>query len=121
MRRYKPSLDSHATAMRKEPSRAERALWKLLRDRRFEGFQFRRQHQIDAYIADFACISAKLVIEVDGPSHDLPDQAALDRTRTARLTDLGWRMLRLKNGDVLSDESATIAAIHSALHEAPSP
>ncbi|MBL8547123.1 MAG: DUF559 domain-containing protein [Hyphomonadaceae bacterium] len=96
MRRYKPSLDSHATAMRKEPSRAERALWKLLRNRSFEGFKFRRQHQIDAYIADFACISAKLVIEVDGPSHDLPDQAAHDHTRTARLTGLGWRMLRSK-------------------------
>lgn len=107
--------------MRKEPSRAERALWKLLRNRKFEGFKFRRQHQIDCYIADFACISAKLAIEVDGPSHDLPDQLEHDARRTAHLSSLGWRVLRLTNGGVLSDETATIAAIHSALHEAPSP
>jgi 5-methyltetrahydrofolate--homocysteine methyltransferase len=98
--RYRPSLQSSATAMRKQPSRAERALWTLLRNRRFEGFKFRRQHQIDCYIADFACVSAKLVIEVDGPSHDLPDQIAHDRMRTLRLSELGWRILRLTNGEV---------------------
>lgn len=119
--RYKPSLDSHATKMRKEPSRAERALWTMLRGRRFEGLKFRRQHQIDCYIADFACISEKLVIEVDGPSHDLPEQVARDFQRTAHLEELGWRVLRLTSSEVLSDESAIIAKIQRALQRTPSP
>jgi len=119
--RYKPSLQSHATAMRKEPSRAERALWKLLRNRQFEGYKFRRQHQIDVYIADFACIRAKLIIEADGPSHDLPEQAEHDFHRTAALTKLGWRVLRLSNAEILADESAVIAKIAAALSDAPSP
>ena len=80
----KETLISRARAMRKEPSRAERKLWKVLRDRRLEGFKFRRQHPIDRYIADFACIREKLIVEVDGLSHDVPDQIEYDsRTRAA--------------------------------------
>jgi len=109
------SLLSHARAMRKEPSRAERALWKLLRDRRLEGLKFRRQHPIDRYIADFACVSRKLVVEVDGPSHMAMDQAAYDEHRTVRLRQLGWRVLRLSDSEVLSDERAVVAKILAAL------
>lgn len=119
--RYRPSLQSDATSMRKQPSRAERALWDLLRNRRFEGYKFRRQHQIGSYIADFACIKAKLIVEADGPSHTLLDQLEHDRIRTEHLNSLGWRLLRLSNGEILSDESSTIRKIQDALGEAPSP
>lgn len=107
--------------MRRQPSRAERVLWKMLRNRQFEGFKFRRQHPIGRYIADFACVSAKVVIETDGPSHDLPEQIAHDLERTARLQALGWHVLRVRNDDVLSDESDTIRKIQHALLASPSP
>ena len=55
--------------MRKEPTPAEKRLWVLVRDGRIDGFQFRRQHGIELYLADFYCADASLVIEVDGPIH----------------------------------------------------
>jgi len=107
--------------MRHEPSRAERALWNILRDRRLSDFKFRRQHPIDRYIADFACVKAKVVIEIDGPSHSLPDQIEHDWRRTSALENLGWRVLRLTDDEVLTDASETIAKISNFLCNSPSP
>jgi very-short-patch-repair endonuclease len=100
--------------LRKEPSRAERALWKLLRDKQV-GVKFRRQHPIDPFIADFACIEAMLIVEVDGPSHRIEEQVAYDARRTAFLEAQGWRVLRISDDDVLSDPSGVMARIVSAL------
>ncbi len=58
-----------ARDLRRDGSRAERKVWELLRARRIGGAKFRRQHPIGPYFADFACISRKLVIEVDGEHH----------------------------------------------------
>jgi very-short-patch-repair endonuclease len=59
-----------ARQMRHAPTRAERRLWSCLRGHRLSGFKFRRQHPIDRFIVDFTCPAARLVIEVDGPSHE---------------------------------------------------
>jgi len=58
-----------ARVMRKELTSAEETLWAMLRSRRYRAAKFRRQHAIGPYVVDFACIAARLVIEVDGPSH----------------------------------------------------
>lgn len=60
---------SRARSLRKEPTSAERALWQALRGSGLDGLRFRRQHAINRYVADFACIALKLVIEVDGHVH----------------------------------------------------
>lgn len=91
----KGMLITRARAMRKQSSRAERALWEMLRDRRL-GAKFRRQYPIDHYIADFACVEAKLVVEVDGLSHADAEQVAYDERRTSALGVLGWQVLRLR-------------------------
>ena len=78
---------------------AERALWRVLRGRQLEGFRFRRQVPIAGFIADFVCPQAKLIVEVDGGQHR--DAAAKDAVRTARLEQLGSRVLRVWNHDVL--------------------
>ncbi len=88
----KGMLRDRARGMRKEQSRAERAVWELVRDRRL-GAKFRRQVPIDRYIADFACIDAKLIVEIDGMSHDVAEQRDYDAVRTSRLNELGWRVL----------------------------
>ena len=64
-----PRLLEFARRMRREPSPAEDAMWRLLRNRRLAGFRFRRQHPIPPYITDFYCSVAKLVIELDGDTH----------------------------------------------------
>lgn len=86
--------------MRKDASSAEAKLWSLLRDRRLIKRKFRRQHPIGAFVADFACPAIKLVIEVDGASHDTADQAAWDEMKTDYLRLEGWRVLRIRNDDV---------------------
>ena len=112
-------LRDRARGMRKQTSRAERAAWDIVRDNRL-GFKFRRQRPIGRYIADFACVDAKLVIEIDGSSHSLADQIDYDAERTSLLNKLGWRVLRIRDELVLSDPSAVAALIVEALRQ-PSP
>ena len=78
----------------------ELILWSRLRRQQLEGHRFRRQAPIGPYIADFACFQARLLIEIDGPSHD--DRVEYDRRRTAWLVRGGFRVLRFAADDVLS-------------------
>lgn len=103
-----------ARSLRRKQSRAERALWNALRDRTV-GAKFRRQHPVAPYTADFACVEAMLIVELDGLSHDADEQIAHDETRTRFLRDSGWRVLRVRDVDVLSDLGGVIARIKQAL------
>ncbi len=110
----KPMLITRARAMRKQPSRAERAVWEIVRGGRV-GAKFRRQHPVETYIADFACIEAKLIVEINGHSHDDTEQRAYDETRTTALNAAGWRVLRLRDADVLNDPASAERAIRQGL------
>jgi very-short-patch-repair endonuclease len=89
-----------AREMRKDMTSAESKLWSLLRDRRLITRKFRRQHPIGPWVADFACPAIQLVIEVDGPAHDDPDQQAWDAMKEEYLHLNGWRIIRIKNDDI---------------------
>ncbi|HEU4857931.1 MAG TPA: DUF559 domain-containing protein [Rhodanobacteraceae bacterium] len=101
-----------ARRLRRDMTDAERRLWHYLRRRQLLGFRFRRQFPIGPYIVDFACLEAKLVIEVDGSQHF---DAAGDIARTQRLHEHGCRVLRFWNNDVLIRTQQVLAAIHDAL------
>jgi len=90
-------MRDRARAMRKAPTDAELAMWRIIGHDRL-GVRFRRQHRIGRYIADFACPSHKLIIEVDGAQHQDSDY---DAARDAALQAMGYRVLRFCNGDVL--------------------
>ena len=79
---------------------AETLLWKNLRNRKLEGFKFRRQHPIARFIADFYCHQCNLVIEVDGEYHDDAEQKRYDEGRTQELSKLGVKVLRFSNYEV---------------------
>ena len=81
-------------------TKAEWLLWLALKGCKLDGLRFRRQHPIGDYIADFACLSEKLVVELDGATHDSPAAQAYDARRDAYLEGQGWRVLRLDNDDV---------------------
>ena len=87
-------LTRFAKAMRREPVANERALWKLLRDRRLDGLKFRRQVPIGRYIVDFVCFQHRLIIEADGPTHL---DNLHDRERDNWLRAEGFRVLRFDN------------------------
>ena len=76
----------------------EKILWSMLRGRRLGGLKFRRQEPIGNYIVDFCCREHKLVVELDGMSHD--DKAEYDRRRQEWLEQEGYRVIRLANADV---------------------
>ena len=78
---------------RNNPTEAEKVLWQLLRGKTL-GVKFRRQHAIGDYIADFACLSANLVIEVDGGYHQEPNQQEIDQIRTEYLESKGFKVIR---------------------------
>src|SRR5262245_57834628 len=88
------SKRSFAKRLRREQSAPETLLWHELRDRRLDGWKFRRQVPIEGYVGDFVCFDARLVVEVDGPLHADPDQKARDKRRDETLRELGFEVLR---------------------------
>jgi very-short-patch-repair endonuclease len=102
----------NARKLRKNMTDAERALWRLLRDRRMEGWRFSRQEPIDRYVVDFICFEARLIIEVDGGQHF---ESEADKKRDARLQSQGFHVLRLWNTGVLSNREGVHRMILEAL------
>jgi len=79
---------------------AEVMLWSRLRLKRLNGAHFRRQHPIGPYVADFACVPVRLVLEVDGATHSSAREVAYDRRRDAYMAKRGWRVVRVNNDDM---------------------
>src|ERR1035441_6650538 len=86
-----------ARALRKRETWAEKLVWGWLRDRRFNGYKFRRQHPIGIYHLDFFCEKAELNIELDGSQHGFPDQRSKDADREKYLKSRGIKTLRFWN------------------------
>ena len=108
-----------ARQLRKNQTDAEELLWRLLRNRRFLGFKFRRQHQFGDYIADFYCREANLVIECDGAIHEQSERWHHDQDRDAFMISQGLRILRFSNDRVLSDTTNVMEEIRQTLIHSP--
>jgi very-short-patch-repair endonuclease len=104
-----------ARKLRKIPTSSEKRLWNELRKLRSQGYHFRRQHPVEGFIVDFACLSQKLIIEVDGAQHQLPENSRSDASRDTRLQWLGYRVLRFGNGDVTDHLDGVVLEILAAL------
>jgi len=104
-----------ARALRADRTDVEARLWSRLRGSQLDGFKFRRQFPIDRYIADFACLDAKLVVELDGSQHaDNPADAA----RTRVLEACGFHVIRFWNHQVNQELEGVLETIRLALHSA---
>jgi len=102
-----------ARSQRQGAGLAERRLWQSLRSGRIDGHNFRRQHRISRYTADFACDRLRLIIEIDGGVHQRDDVILNDHLRQAELEAFGWTVLRFTNADVLEHSDRIIAAIRN--------
>ena len=98
-----------ARALRLTDSRAEQAVWELLRAHRIGGLKFRRQHPIGPYFADFACVARKLVVEIDGEHHAL--QRESDSRRTDFMEQAGWRVIRFSAREAVQNPEGVWAEI----------
>ena len=108
---------NRARELRRDGSRAERKVWELLRDRRIGGAKFRRQYPIGRYFADFACLSRRLVIEIDGDHHAF--QVEADARRTAAMEREGWRVVRFWANAVVQNPEGIWIEIEQVLAGSP--
>jgi very-short-patch-repair endonuclease len=99
---------------------AEAMLWRSLRNRGI-GAKFRRQVPVGSYIADFACVEAKLIVELDGPPHETEEQRRHDERRDAWLSKQGWLILRFSNELVIGGGDIIIERIRRSVGAAASP
>jgi very-short-patch-repair endonuclease len=114
----RPRAASFAKQLRSNATDAESPLWRHLRAHRFVGWKFKRQQPIGPYIVDFACLSARLIIEVDGGQH-LESEA--DATRDAWLQDQGFKVVRIWNNAVLLRTEPVLEHLLERLPLSPGP
>jgi very-short-patch-repair endonuclease len=96
--RYNPRLKQIARTLRKNMTLSEILLWQQLKNKQLLGNDFHRQKPIDEYVVDYYCPKLKLVLEIDGDSHDGKEEA--DRIRQEKLESLGLTVLRYWDSDV---------------------
>ena len=111
-------LQSRARRLRNQATDAERHLWRHLRHRQLAGYRFRRQVPVAGFIADFACLEAKIVVELDGGQH--AQNVAYDESRDRSIQAQGFRVLRFWDNQVFQETPAVLEQIMGAL-EARSP
>src|SRR5438034_9875017 len=104
-------MTHRARWLRRNTTDAERVLWRGLRAGQIGG-RFRRQYPIPPYVADFACIEARLIVEADGSQHGRP---GVDAVRDKRLAEAGWRMLRFWDNEILQNRAGVLEIIAEAL------
>ncbi len=116
-------LRSFAKEQRSIPTRAEDLLWQQVRAGRFHGYKFKRQVPIASYIVDFLCPEARVIVELDGVSHDRPERRAHDERRHVFLRSQGFRVLRFSNDLMLGNGNLVLDTVRQAIEAelGPSP
>ena len=112
-----PLIFERAKELRKRMTDSEKILWSALRRKKRKGFKFRRQHPMSTYIADFYCHQLKLVVEIDGGYHLKKEIREKDEARTKDLKDLGVKVIRFTNYQVLHMLSDVLNEIKMVANE----
>ena len=113
---YNPALRQLARKLRKTGTRAEIYLWREIRKKRL-GVEFHRQVPIGEFIVDFFCHEIMLAVEVDGFSHNIEEVMEGDKIRSAKLEELGVRIIRFEDKEVLTDMNNVIRELESTIRE----
>ncbi len=112
---YNPKLKEKARQLRNNSTFSERMLWKYLKCRQMRGYQFMRQKPIDNYIVDFYCSKLRLVIEIDGITHNY--KVEYDNKRQKKLEDLGLRILRFNALYVINSIKHVLGIIYRSIED----
>ena len=111
-----PLLKELAEKQKQHPTDAEKFLWQNLKGKQLENYKFRRQHIIDQFIVDFVCLQKKLIIEIDGAYHNLPEVQISDAERTGILETLEYRIIRFSNEEIIQNIDAVLSQIAETLN-----
>ena len=112
-----PILFELSRNLRDNQTEAEIYLWENLGQLKYLNVRFKRQHPVLYFIADFYCHKAKLIIEVDGGYHNVPEQYLYDQNRDSELKELGLKVIRFTNEQVLYHIDATLKIIEQEIKE----
>ena len=119
MQRLTPKIKTFSRSLRHAMTDAEQHLWRHLRLHQMASFKFRRQHPVDGYILDFACVELMLAVELDGGQH--ADNIEADGIRTKALNQAGWKVLRFWNNNVLINTEGVLLRLYSLIGEIQPP
>ena len=111
MRPPRPRTSPHAARLRRERTAAENLFWHHVRDRRLGGYKFRFQSSVGPFVADFLCVDARMIVELDGRQHS----DDVDARRTAYLEGHGYVVLRFWNNDLTGNMEGVLTALLDAL------
>ncbi|MBE9179889.1 DUF559 domain-containing protein [Oculatella sp. LEGE 06141] len=114
-----PDIVAAARRLRQNLTPAEQTLWQALKKRQLGGLRFRCQHPISSFIVDFYCPERRMAIELDGGIHH--QQLDYDAARTEQLNQFGFRVLRFRNEEVMTDLDRVLHQILEASGEPQSP
>jgi very-short-patch-repair endonuclease len=106
-----PDIFRKAKELRRYETESEKRLWAKLCRNQLIGLKFRRQHPINRFIVDFYCVKIKLVIEVDGNIHEIPENKVYDIGRSQILNDFGIKVIRFTNEEFIEDIEKVIKNI----------
>jgi len=107
---YNKDFQEISRKLRKESTPGEKRLWnEVLKERKLYGYQFNRQFSIETYIVDFICRKLKIVIEIDGYSHNFKYDEDVKRDKT--LNELGYKVVRFSEYQVMNDLPNVIRAL----------
>jgi very-short-patch-repair endonuclease len=110
-----PDVFKKAKDLRKNETEGEKKLWSKLKKNQMMGLQFRRQHPINRFIVDFYCAKVKLVIEIDGSIHDLPENKEYDEGRSEILKDFGIKVIRFSNEQIIRNIEDSLIKIEKEI------
>jgi very-short-patch-repair endonuclease len=116
----KKEMLERRTFLRVHATNTEQILWERIRKKQIGGARFRRQTSIGGYVVDFYCPKLRLVIEIDGRSHDSESARMYDVAREDYIKQLGINILRFRNHHILDDIDGVVQKIKEYV-EVPSP
>jgi very-short-patch-repair endonuclease len=117
---YYKHLKEFALEHRNKPTKAEEILWEAVKAKKLGEYKFRRQHIIDKYITDIICLDKRLVVEIDGLIHQLPDNIESDKERTKSLESKGFKVIRFTNDQILNQLEDVLSRTLQILSKRPS-
>ena len=108
-----------AKQLRSNATEPEQVLWRALKRIPVYGSHFRRQVPIGPYVADFACLRARLIVELDGGHHSREEVQAKDAVRSQWLEREGYRVIRFWNAELTENIAGVLDTIYAALYGSP--
>lgn len=114
---YNPKLKELARKLRNNSTKSEIKLWQVIKGKKIQGYDFHRQKPLLNFIADFYCYELKLVIELDGYSHQIEEVQKKDEVKQRELEKLGLTVLRFEDNEVFSDMDNVLRVIDAYIEK----